>query len=355
MAGDELRCGYTTGSCAAAAAKASVLLLQGVQSREVTITLPGGGVLTVPVVWQEGTSRESCAAVRKESGDDPDVTNGLLVLVTARWQREGITIVGGEGIGVVTKPGLPVLPGYPAINPVPQRMIQREVQEVCQGRRGVELVVSIPGGKEVAQKTFNPRLGIVGGLSILGTTGLVVPRSVEGFLGTIAAELSVLAHQGVREVVLVSGNYGRQYARRRGFPDEIIVTCGNFLGFALEKILALRFERVLLFGELGKMVKVAGGIFLTDSRIADARMEILASFAAFFGASRSTVSQILAASLTEEVLAYLDEEGISLYEFGHFIAQRVRQRVLERTQGKLKVGVELFSLRRGFLGKAEEP
>lgn len=349
-----IRLGYTTGSCAAAAAKASVLLLQGKESQEVTITLPGGNLLTLPVAWQEKDREAAITAVRKDGGDDRDVTSGLLVLVAARWQDSGITIRGGEGIGMVTKAGLAVPPGNPAINPVPREMIRREVQSVGGKTYGVELTVAIPGGEKVAQRTFNPRLGIVGGLSILGTTGLVIPRSVEGFLGTVAAELSVLFHQGIREVVLVFGNYGRQYAEKRGFSEAMIVSCGNFPGFALEKAASLGFSRVFLIGELGKMVKVAGGIFLTDSRVADARMEILAALAACLGASSAVVQGMLDASLTEEALQRLeDEEGISLPALGELVAERARKKALEYVGGKTQITVEVFSLRRGFLGRAE--
>ncbi|MGC8777110.1 MAG: cobalt-precorrin-5B (C(1))-methyltransferase, partial [Candidatus Caldatribacteriaceae bacterium] len=159
--------------------------------------------------------------------------------------------------------------------------------------------------------------------------------------------------QDCSQVVLTFGNYGHQYARGRGFSDEVIVSCGNFLGFALEKVLALGFEKVIIIGELGKLAKVAGGIFLTDSRIADARMEILASFAALFGVKQTTIARIFQASLTEEVLGYLEEEGVSLLEFGNFVAARTKKRVMEHTQGRVTVVVEVFSLKRGFLGRAE--
>ncbi|MEN3186065.1 MAG: cobalt-precorrin-5B (C(1))-methyltransferase CbiD [Atribacterota bacterium] len=353
MVGDRGRLGYTTGSCAAAAAKGSVLLLQGIESQVITITLPHGDLLALPVTWQRREGDIAWTAIRKDGGDDPDVTNGLLIVVSAQKQKEHVTILGGKGVGRVTKPGLPVLPGFPAINPVPERMIRREVQSVLGQGGGVKLVVSIPEGEKVALKTFNPRLGIVGGLSILGTTGIVIPRSVEGFLGTIRAELSVIAHQGVQEVILVFGNYGREYARKKGFSDEFIVSCGNFLGFALEQVVSFGFGRVYLIGELGKMVKVAGGIFLLDSRVADARIEILASFAAFFGVSQKAIARIFAASLTGEVLQVLEEEGVSLMGFGHFVAERVRKRIVEYTEGKIQVVIEVFSLQRGFLGKAE--
>ncbi|MGC8777109.1 MAG: cobalt-precorrin-5B (C(1))-methyltransferase CbiD, partial [Candidatus Caldatribacteriaceae bacterium] len=189
-----VRLGYTTGACAAGAAKGSVLYLRGIASEAITIDLPVGKSVTLPVVWQEKRSDGAYTAIEKDGGDDPDVTSGLLLVVRARWRERGIEIQGGEGVGRVTKPGLPVPVGFPAINPTPQWMIRNEVAKVCPAGFGVELTVSILGGEKVAQKTFNPRLGIVGGLSVLGTTGLVVPRSVEGFLGTIAAELSVLAH-----------------------------------------------------------------------------------------------------------------------------------------------------------------
>lgn len=353
MKSNTVRLGYTTGSCAAAAAKGSVLLLQGIESHEVTIVLPCGNPLTVPVAWQKRQGDVAWTAIRKDSRDDPDITNGLIVVVSAQRQKNGVTILGGEGVGRVTKPGLPVPPGLPAINPVPEKMIRREVQDVLPRGSGVQLVVSIPEGEKIAPKTFNPRLGIVGGLSILGTTGIVVPRSTEGFLGTIQAELSVLAHQGNQEVIFVFGNYGREYAKKQGFSEECIVSCGNFLGFALEKAVSLGFERIRLIGELGKMVKVAGGIFLGDSRVADARVEILASFAAFFGASQRAIARILSASSTGEVLQILEEEGIPLLEFGHFVAAKAQRRVIEYTKGKVQVAVEVFSLQRGFLGRVE--
>ncbi len=354
MEKSELRSGYTTGSCAAGAARSSILLLQGRKSKEISIELPIGVEATLPIAWQECVKDVALTAIQKDGGDDPDVTSGLFILVEAKWQKRGIEILGGEGVGMVTKPGLPVPSGKPAINPVPQSMIRKEVGEVCPPGLGVELTVSILGGEKVAQKTFNPRLGIVGGLSILGTTGLVIPRSAEGFLGTINAELSVLSHQGFREVVLTPGNYGRQYARARGFQDEIIVSCGNFLGFALEKVLSFKFQKVYLIGELGKMVKVAGGIFLTDSRVADARMEILASFAALLGVRKEAIARILDSSLTEEALTYLEEEGILISEFGHLLVQKIQRRVVQCTKGKVEVQVEVFSLRRGLLGKTGE-
>ncbi len=354
--GERLRCGYTTGSCAAGASKMAVSLLFGGarEKNHVEITTPLGEKLFLPIAEVEkGQGWVRCGIV-KDGGDDPDVTTGLTVYAQAEEIEEPkITIEGGEGVGRVTKPGLAVSPGGPAINPVPLSMIHRAVREVLPSLRGVRITLSIPGGEERARYTFNPRLGILGGLSILGTTGIVEPLSHEGWKETISLELSVLVAQGRKEVVLVPGNYGRFIAEQRGFSPEEIVAYGNFLGLSLERVVELGFKRLFLVGDIGKLVKVAGGIFYTEGRLVDARMEILAGYAALFGASSFVVEKVLSLTTTEEALKVLEESGVDLVALSRRIAERIRERCLHYVQGKVAVGVILGARERGILAEVD--
>ncbi|ADL07092.1 cobalt-precorrin-5B (C(1))-methyltransferase CbiD [Thermosediminibacter oceani] len=349
--GKKLRCGYTTGSCAAAASKAAVaMLFNGDIPGTVQIETPGGELLTIKIESAQKGPDWAVCCVRKDGGDDPDVTHGLLVCAKVRKiDGEGILVEAGEGIGTVTKPGLPVKPGEPAINPVPMAMIKREVAKVLPEGCGVRLVLSIPGGEKVAEKTFNPRLGIVGGLSILGTTGIVEPMSLESLKETLALELSVLSAQGIKNLVLTPGNYGKSYAIKSGIDESLIVSCGNYLGFTLEKAVEMKFEEVHLVGDIGKLIKVAAGIFNTAGRVADARAEIMAAYAAYFGAGPDTVRKVLASNTTEEAMELIEKSGINLSEFAAFVAGRVRDKCLWYTGGKIEVSVELISNKRGLL------
>ncbi|MDN5332174.1 MAG: cobalt-precorrin-5B (C1)-methyltransferase [Tepidanaerobacteraceae bacterium] len=354
--GKRLRLGYTTGSCAAASAKAATMaLFSGTAPEYVKIETPAGKVLTIKVEdWEKGDGWAKCA-VKKDGGDDPDVTHGLLV-----WARvekkpsEGIEIAAGEGIGIVTKPGLPVKPGRPAINPKPMEMIRKEVSKVLPEGEGVRVILSIPGGEKVAEKTFNPRLGIIGGLSILGTTGIVTPMSTESLKETLALELSVLSAEGVKSFVLTPGNYGRDFARQAGFDDRVIISCGNFIGFALQKAVEYGFEKVRIVGDMGKLVKVAAGIFDTSNKVADARAEIITAYGALFGAKEDTLKKLINTATTVEALDILEEGGVDLESFCSFIANRVRERCLLFTRYKLKIAVDLISRERGLLASAGE-
>jgi cobalt-precorrin-5B (C1)-methyltransferase len=273
-----MRRGITTGTCSAAAAKAAASVLTGADApREVCVGLPGGASLCVPILFARLHDDRSAAtaAVRKDAGDDPDVTHGLEIRATVRWDDTvDVAIAAGEGVGVVTKPGLQVPPGEPAINPVPRRMIAEAVREITP--RGVRIEIAIPGGREIAGKTFNPRLGICGGLSILGTSGLVRPYCRQAFRDAMACSYSVAVACGVTCPVLVPGNIGAGAARRHFAPaDEQLLEVGNEWGFVMELLARHAPQAVLLVGHPGKLVKLSDGQWDTHSARSERAVDAL--------------------------------------------------------------------------------
>jgi len=263
-----LRTGLTTGTCAAAAAKAAASVLVGWPApASAEVSLPSGQMVSIPVLgaWRNESVDSATAAVRKDAGDDADVTHAAEVRATVSWNdTDDITFAAGEGVGIVTKPGLQVPPGEPAINPVPRRMIAAAVREVTQ--RGVRVEIAIPGGAELAGRTFNPRLGIVGGLSILGTTGIVRPHCRRAMLDALKCTLDVARACGVTAPVLVPGNIGARAARQLGtLRDEQVVEVGNEWGYVLEMLSGYDFQAVMLLGHPGKLAKLAAGHWDTHS------------------------------------------------------------------------------------------
>lgn len=341
--GKKFRKGYTTGSCAAAASKAAVtMLVSGRAVDTVEIDTPAGIRLKLAVsdiFLSEGMAR--CSVV-KDGGDDPDMTSGLKIFAEVRFtDKEGIAVKTGEGIGIATSPGLKVKAGEPAINPVPMKMILKEVSEVLPATKGVEILFSVPGGEEVAARTYNPRLGIMGGISILGTSGIVVPMSEEAWKDSLALELSVLSARGHTQVIFIFGNYGEDFVLGKlGLSGEAVVKTSNFIGFMLEKAMEYDIREILLAGHMGKLVKVAAGIFHTHSKVADARMEILAAYAALEGAGQDTVARIYGCKTTEGAAEIIKAHGLTgIYDR---IAANAAKRSTEHTFGKIKVGAILF-------------
>lgn len=356
--GRRLRRGYTTGSCAAAAAKAAAaMLFSGEDSEDITevsIDTPAGIMLSLPVTQLRRRPGEVSCAVRKDSGDDPDITDGVLVCAAVRVKKEeGITLKGGSGVGIVTRPGLAPDVGEPAINPVPRAMILEAVRSVLPPGRGVDVVLSIPGGAELAKKTFNPRLGITGGLSILGTTGIVEPMSEEAFKEILALELKLLAPAKRRFLILVPGNHGKKTAvGTLRLPPEQVIKMGNFVGFMLDQCLGYGVKDLLLLGHIGKIFKVAGGIFQTHSRVADARFELIAAHAALLGAGTDLVRRLARCGGVEEMLEVLDDLPVpGLYDL---FAAKVSERAAAYCGGKIRVGTVLCSMKRGVLGMDRE-
>lgn len=341
-----LRSGYTTGSCAAAAAKAALLLLaEGRAVTAVEIPLPGGTRVALPIASVRPVDGGAEAAVVKDGGDDPDVTNGALIQATVTWTGgEGVDFLAGEGVGTVTKPGLAVPPGQPAINPMPRRMIAQALGEVTP--RGVRVTIAIPGGAEIAQKTFNPRLGIVGGLSILGTTGIVRPFSCSAIRESLRCSLDVAAAAGVRTPVFVPGRIGERAARQR-FPvaDAQIVEVGNEWGFALDEALRRPFAGLLILGHPGKLAKLAAGDWDTHSSRSGSALPVVERMhKALLGRPAPSAATV------EGLFTSLAAEGRR--RLGDALAAAVRRAVVTRTEGRLSPGVVLIDLGGRTVGEA---
>ena len=351
--GKKLRLGYTTGSCAAAAAKAAAfMLLTGRRKDTIDLLTPKGIRLHLTVEEIKITSVEASCAIRKDSGDDPDATRGTLVFACVRkTDAPGVLIDGGAGIGRVTKRGLDQPVGAAAINSVPRRMIEENVREVCAlcgYDGGVSVVISVPEGEALAKKTFNPRLGIVGGISILGTTGIVEPMSEQALVDTIRVELRQRRELGAEYVLLTPGNYGADFIRDSiGIDPRTAVLTSNFIGDALELSRELGFHGALLIGHIGKLVKLAGGMWNTHSKFGDCRMELLAAHAASLGLRPEKVSELLACVMCDDALRILLEE--QLYDA---VLARLAGRIefhLQHKCGEMEVGAMVFSKEYGRL------
>ena len=353
----KLRCGYTTGSCAAAAAKAAVIkLLSGKTVETVELMTPKGTLLTLAVQERTSGEHEICYAVQKDSGDDPDVTKVIMIYAKVKKTAQGITIDGGEGIGRVTKAGLACAVGEPAINPVPREMIAQAAVSVCQQlgyKGGLWIEISAPEGKKLAQRTFNPRLGIVDGISILGTSGIVEPMSEAALIDTIKAEMNIRKASGEQYILVTPGNYGEAFAKihqRLQVADS--VKCSNYLGEALDYAVEVGFKGLLLVGHMGKIVKVAGGIMNTHSRYADCRMEIIAAHSAMQGAEREIVRQIMACVTVDEAMAILLQHNL-LVRTIESIIDKIDFYLQARVPETFVIGAVVFSNQYGLLGQTK--
>lgn len=355
--GKRLRLGYTTGSCAAAAAKAAAwMLLTGRRKESIRLQTPKGIELNLKVLDIQMLADEARCAIQKDSGDDPDVTRGMLIFAAVRKSATpGVTIDGGEGVGRVTKPGLDQPVGEAAINSVPRQMIEESVREVCTlvgYDGGLDVMISAPGGEALAKKTFNPRLGIEGGISILGTTGIVEPMSEQALLDTIHVELRQQRENGADYILLAPGNYGADYIRDFiGLDPKTAVLTSNFIGDSLEFCKEFGFHGALLIGHIGKFVKLAGGMWNTHSKFGDCRMEIIASHSAALGLRAERTEEILHCATCDDALRILDEEGLK-DAFLVRLGQRIGT-MLGYKSGELQSGAILFSKEYGFLCETE--
>ncbi len=349
--GKTLRYGYTTGSCAAAAAKAAThMLLSGKQITSVELMTPKGWLLNLEVLEIEAKESVACA-IKKDSGDDPDITNGILIHAKVSKTTSDLKLIGGIGVGQVTKKGLSVAVGEPAINPVPRKMIIESVQELCRQygyEEGLEIEISVPEGVEIAKKTFNPKLGILGGISIIGTTGIVEPMSEEAFKDSLRLELNQISDD---MMVLTPGNYGRDYCMEFGVSENKILKISNFVGYMFERAVEAKKKKILFIGHIGKLIKVAGGIFHTHSRVSDARMDILVSHLVRIHATHDQLSYVLTCNTTEEAVNYIVDEGLS--EVFDLIVESIQSRLEGFVFEGLKVEVILFSLDQGLLSKTK--
>lgn len=407
----KLKRGLTTGSCAAACAKASMeMLLTGNAAREVKLVLPGGEKVTLEVcrvMDSDSCSNDSLAGdtlksaefyTVKDSGDDPDVTNGTEVHVRVERvspeeipdnafrceENKRLFLTGGKGVGTVTKPGLQQEVGQSAINPVPREMIFRtalDVLELCQSEddKCFLITVSVPEGEELAKKTFNPRLGIEGGISILGTTGIVEPMSEASIVATIETEIrqklysqrKEAGHESkagkpeaetdlmekepgaVSSIIAVPGNYGMRYVERLGLDTERVVTVSNYIGDAIDLAISYGCREFLLVGNIGKLCKLAAGIMNTYSKVADGRWEIFAAHLALCGGDVAQVRAVKEAPTTEEMLTLLEEIGLRENVMAS-IMKEIEFHMEQRIKGQMKFGVIVYSERFGMVGKAGE-
>lgn len=306
--------GFTTGSCAQAAAKGAFLMLvRGKIVQSAAIETPSGVKLRLPLVDQKIGGRSAACAVIKKSGEEPDVTHGAKICARVKWLKQrDVRIQGGPGIGKVTKPGLAMPVGEWAINPVPRRMIFKEISKLLPEKRGVAITLSVRGGKKIAERTYNPKLGIIGGISIIGTTGIVEPKSLKAYTTSLALELDVLRAQGYTQAVLVLGYVGEKYAREiLKMEKDAVVKIGDHVGFMLEQCVKKGFEKVLLIGHIGKMIKLAGGQFDTHCRFGDQRISLMVRYARFCGANEKTVREILKQTTAEAAIAVLEKAGLA--------------------------------------------
>ena len=357
-----LRYGWTTGSCAAAAAKAAAqMLFSGEEIRQVRLMTPKGIELYLEV--EAVTRMPDCVqcAVRKYSGDDPDVTDGLLVYAKVEKAAEEssklrVILDGGIGVGRVTKPGLEQQIGQAAINKVPRRMITEEVESVCRMHgycKAVKVLISIPEGEETAKKTFNPRLGIMGGLSVLGTSGIVEPMSEKALTDTIYLEMKMLRESGYSYCYAVPGNYGIDFLTQcLEIDPDLAVKCSNYVGDVIDDAKLLGMQGILLIGHVGKFIKLAAGVMNTHSRNADCRMEVFASHAAMAGADAATVKEIMACLNTAEAVKLLKEKEL-LQDVMKTIMNRITFYLRQRAGEELQTGAVVFSSEEGILGKTE--
>ena len=367
----KLRTGFTTGTCAAACTRAAVLFLCTGEAPAAAETVTPSGVRAIlPIVRAEREEDSAVCGVQKDSGDDPDVTNGILVYATVQKVEkkskinsensvdlsEKINLDGGIGIGRVTKPGLEQKIGQAAINKVPRRMICEAVEEVCRKYEytgNLQVRLSVPEGAEVAKKTFNPRLGIEGGISILGTTGIVEPMSEKALTDTIYLEMKMLKENGTDWCYVVPGNYGMDFLRKKLHVDTALsVKCSNYVGETIEDAKLLGMKGILLIGHIGKFIKLAAGVMNTHSRQADCRMEVLGVHAAMNGADAAVVREIMDCINTTEAMEILRREKL-IEPVMESVMKRIEFFLKNRAGEELEIGVILFSTEDGILGKSE--
>ncbi|MDE6844927.1 MAG: cobalt-precorrin-5B (C(1))-methyltransferase CbiD [Lachnospiraceae bacterium] len=376
-----MRYGFTTGSCAAAAAKAAAyMLLTGRAKTTITIETPKGIPYTAQILDIRRSERAVSCAVEKDGGDDPDITTGAWIYAEVSYEgdtgdrginekalleteqekpekKQRIRIKGGTGVGRVTRVGLDQPVGNAAINHVPREMIRKEVMEVCRitdYTGGLEIEISVPEGERLSEHTFNPKLGVVGGISILGTSGVVEPMSSQAILDTIRIELRQRREEGFDYVAVSLGNYGLDFMQRTyGYDLDRSVKCSNFIGETIDMAVEMGFCKMLMTGHIGKLIKVAGGIMNTHSREADCRMELLAAFCVRQQINQNQICRVLECVSTEEALPILQESG-KMQTVMDYIVERICYYMENRSGGRLKIDCILYANGYGELARSKE-
>ena len=354
--GKALRRGWTTGSCAAAASQAAaVLLLTGIAPPEIHLHTPGGVTFTLPVEAAHMDGESAVCTVRKDSGDDPDITNGVRITASVCRADSGAVIEGGVGVGRVTRPGLAMPVGEAAINPGPRAQIKAAVERAAEQNGyngGFSVTISVEDGEALAAQTYNGHLGIVGGISILGTSGIVEPMSEKALVDTIRLELDSLYAQGQRIAFLCPGNYGADFARDTlGLDLERAVKCSNFIGEAFDHAAYRGYPEILLIGHAGKLVKMAAGVMNTHSSVADARQEIFTAHAALCGAPHDTLAGLMEAISVDACIDLLDEAGLRGPVLAR-IGKEMEKRIALRMKGRARVEFIMFTGKYGVLAES---
>jgi cobalt-precorrin-5B (C1)-methyltransferase len=350
-----LKYGNTTGAYATAAAKAALITLLDKPVDRVGIPSPLG--IRFEILIKECRKLGDNTAVAyamKNAGDDVDVTDEMEISATVKLTDDNeVRIIGGEGVGRVTKQGLPVPVGEAAINPVPRKMIEAAVREVLPTGKGVEVTISAPDGEKVAEKTQNRKLGIVGGVSILGTTGVVRPYSMTAYRRSLIPQIDVALAYDSERIFLVPGNIGEKLAKQTfNVHEDSIIQTGDFMGYMLEAATKKGARKINVFGHPGKLVKLAAGIFNTHHKMGDARMEVIAAYAGASGADTETIKKILGSNTTEETINILQEAKLIHQTFDK-IAEQARSRSLERTENKTEIDVIIVGMDGTILGTSK--
>ena len=357
----KLRCGYTTGSCATAAAKAATqMLLSGKKTDKVSIVTPKRIDLDLEVSCAKiGMGYAECA-IAKDSGDDPDITNGLLIFARVEFAKSGvpeendIVITGGKGVGKVTKPGLDQPVGEYAINSVPRNMIKKELEDICKENNyagGLRVVISVPEGEKIARKTYNPKMGIEGGISIIGTSGIVEPMSSAALIDTIRLEIKMRKASGYKNLLLSLGNYSENFlSENMPVALDKSVKCSNFIGEAIEMALEYEFESVLIVGHTGKLVKLGAGIMNTHSSQADGRMEVLVTCGLLAGADTEYLKKIPECVTTDAAFDILSESG-KLSDTLEVLGKRAEQHLRAKVKDTIPIGAVMFSNKHNIVVK----
>ncbi|MBQ7008159.1 MAG: cobalamin biosynthesis protein CbiD [Ruminococcus sp.] len=349
---EKLRCGYTTGSCAAAAAKAAAeMLLSEVNVSFVGISTPKGIKLKLDVLEPMINENYAECAIKKDSGDDPDITNGILVFARVSKIVSGIEITGGRGIGIITKTGLDQPVGEYAINSVPRKMIKSALEEIAEKydyHGGLRAEISVPNGEEIAKKTYNPRMGIEGGISIIGTSGIVEPMSNSALIDTIRLEAKMRYSEGYRNLLLTLGNYSENYIQKSmPFVLEKSVKCSNFIGEAIDIALETGFERILIIGHIGKLVKLGAGIMNTHSAQADGRMDVLVTCGMLADADVNLLKEIPQCVTVDSALDILKSGGY-MEKTLDILADRAEYYLNAKVKNEIEIGAVMFSEKHGI-------
>lgn len=356
--GRKLRKGFTTGTTATAATVAALRTLLNQEPQEtVTVHAANGKVAIFDVEQTDFNKGKASCAIKKDGGDDQDATDGALIFATVSLRKDNeIHLDGGKGVGRVTKEGLANKPGMPAINPTPRRVIKEAARKELGADQGADIVISVPEGEKIAKLTYNPKLGIVGGISILGTSGVVTPMSESSWKHSISIEMNIHRKRGDETLVLVPGNYGEDFAKGElGIPADKIVQMSNFVGYVLHEAQRLKFKKVLIVGDLGKMIKVSGGIFSTHSKDADARAEIMvANLALMGGVPTEFLRKIYGCLTTISMIKLIDEAGYQ--DVYQMIVDKIKlraEKLLAHREPHIDVDAVIFSRESGFLASSK--